>query len=287
MLAQYRTATGDETLTVFASTASPYKFCNHVLTAIGQTPEGDGVELLEQLHSVSGVAIPRRLAALKGKARRFDLTCEKAGMDGVVLDSMSIWKDLGARYLLRRGLTPEPGLGELLFAMSMEQGADYLRTHYPLPESADVLADLSAMLRDYYYNEVPEKDGARTALAFLRDRGVSVTAATSSPRSHVTRALERLGLLPCFEAIYTTGELGVSKHRPDIYHLAARGTPPDQTLVAEDSLYALQTAAAAGYRTVGVYDANGEADQQALRRTADVYVLSLASLPAHWAELNG
>ena len=109
-------------------------------------------------------------------------------LDGVVLDSMSIWKDLGARYLLRRGLTPEPGLGELLFAMSMEQGADYLRTHYPLPESADVLADLSAMLRDYYYNEVPEKDGARTALAFLRDRGVSVTAATSSPRSHVTRA---------------------------------------------------------------------------------------------------
>ena len=207
-------------------------------------------------------------------------------LDGVVLDSMSIWKDLGARYLLRRGLTPEPGLGELLFAMSMEQGADYLRTHYPLPESADVLADLSAMLRDYYYNEVPEKDGARTALAFLRDRGVSVTAATSSPRSHVTRALERLGLLPCFEAIYTTGELGVSKHRPDIYHLAAQGVPPRQCLVAEDSLYALQTAAAAGDRTAGIFDANGEANQQGLRNAAEVYLTSLARLPAHWERLN-
>lgn len=32
-------------------------------------------------------------------------------LDGVVLDSMSIWRDLGARYLLHRGLTPEPGLG--------------------------------------------------------------------------------------------------------------------------------------------------------------------------------
>lgn len=114
-------------------------------------------------------------------------------LDGVVLDSMSIWKDLGARYLLRRGLTPEPGLGELLFSMSMEQGADYLRTHYPLPPEEDVLADLSAMLRDFYYNEVPEKDGAREALAFLQDRGVAVTAATSSPRTHVTRALERAG----------------------------------------------------------------------------------------------
>ena len=44
-------------------------------------------------------------------------------LDGVVLDSMSIWRDLGARYLLHRGLTPEPGLAELLFSMSMEQGA--------------------------------------------------------------------------------------------------------------------------------------------------------------------
>ena len=71
-------------------------------------------------------------------------------LDGVVLDSMSIWRDLGARYLLRRGLTPEPGLGELLFSMSMEQGADYLRTHYPLPPEEDVLAGLSAM-RSYGY----------------------------------------------------------------------------------------------------------------------------------------
>ena len=47
---------------------------------------GDAGELLDQLHEVTGTAIPRRLAALKGKARRFDLTCEKAGMDGVVLD---------------------------------------------------------------------------------------------------------------------------------------------------------------------------------------------------------
>ena len=86
VLEQYRSATGDRTLTVFASTASPYKFCNHVLTAIGETPEGDGVELLDQLNRVSGVTVPRRLAALRGKERRFDLCTEKAGMDDVVLN---------------------------------------------------------------------------------------------------------------------------------------------------------------------------------------------------------
>ena len=86
VMEQYRKATGDQTVTVFVSTASPYKFCDHVLRAIGETPAGDGVELLDQLHEPTGTAIPRRLAALKGKARRFDLTCEKPGMDSVVLE---------------------------------------------------------------------------------------------------------------------------------------------------------------------------------------------------------
>lgn len=84
VLEQYRRETGDKTLTVFASTASPYKFCDHVLRAIGEPPRGSGVGLLDQLHAATGVEIPSRLAALKGKARRFDQTVEKAGMDGVV-----------------------------------------------------------------------------------------------------------------------------------------------------------------------------------------------------------
>ena len=86
VMEQYRAASGDKTPTVFVSTASPYKFCDSVLAAVGETPAGDGVELLEQLHAVSGVAVPRRLAELKGKERRFDLSCEKPGMDKVVLD---------------------------------------------------------------------------------------------------------------------------------------------------------------------------------------------------------
>ncbi len=86
VMEQYRRETGDGTVTVLVSTASPYKFCNHVLTAIGQPPAGDGVELLDQLKAATGTTVPRRLAALKGKARRFDLTCEKPGMDGVVLN---------------------------------------------------------------------------------------------------------------------------------------------------------------------------------------------------------
>ena len=204
-------------------------------------------------------------------------------LDGVVLDSMSIWKDLGARCLLRRGLTPEPGLGELLFAMSMEQGADYLHTHYALPQSpAEVQAGIETMLRDFYYDEVQAKAGAGALLAALSARGIPMAAATSSPRAHVTRALERLGLLGYFRCILTTGEVGVSKQEPTIYLLAAEqlGTAPGETVVFEDSLYALKTAKAAGFPTVGVYDADGESDQTGLEREAALYVRDLREAEA-------
>ena len=137
-------------------------------------------------------------------------------LDGVVLDSMSIWNDLGARYLRRLGVAPEPGLNEILFSMSMEQGAAYLQARYALPMTAqEVGAGIEEMLQDYYYNEVPAKDGAPELLAFLAERGIGMAAATSSPRAHVTRALARLGLLEYFTEIFTTGEIGVSKHKPD------------------------------------------------------------------------
>ena len=188
------------------------------------------------------------------KAAVFDL-------DGVLLDSMGIWNDLGARYLRSLGVTPEEGLNEILFSMSMEQGAEYLHTHYALPQSAaEVGAGIADMLRDFYFYEVPAKDGAAALLAALTARGVKLAAATSSPREHVTRALERLGLLVYFTRLFTTAEVGVSKHEPTIYLLAAEAlhAAPAETLVFEDSLYALKTAKAAGFYTIGVYDADGE-----------------------------
>ena len=210
-------------------------------------------------------------------------------LDGVLLDSMGIWTDLGARYLRAQGITPEPGLNAILFAMSMEQGAAYLKAHYPLPQSEAEIGDgIARMLADYYFYEVPAKPGAAALLAFLAERNIPMAAATSSPRTHVTQALRRLGLLPYLKEIFTTGEVGVSKHQPDIYHLAAEqlGTRPAETLVFEDSLYALKTAAGAGYRTVGVFDASGEVDQAGLSAAADAYLMDLTAFPGCWDLLN-
>lgn len=89
VIEQYRQETGDTTYTVLVSTASPYKFCDHVLSAIGLNPLGDGLSLLEQLHETAKVPIPKGLAELKGQPRRFDLVAEKEDMGRVVCNYLN------------------------------------------------------------------------------------------------------------------------------------------------------------------------------------------------------
>ena len=210
-------------------------------------------------------------------------------LDGVLLDSMSIWNDLGARYIRSLKKEPEDGLNEILFSMSMEQGADYLKEHYKIRKStASILNGIQDMLRDFYYYEVPAKPGADELMKFLKEKEMRITAATSSPRTHVEKALIRNHLLRYIERIYTTGELGISKHSPDIYNIATRfmKQSPENVLVLEDSLYALKTAKAAGYKTVGVYDKDGETDQAGVEATGYIYIKNLTELIEHWTELN-
>lgn len=210
-------------------------------------------------------------------------------IDGVLLDSLGIWDDLGARYLLSIGVKPEEGLNEILFSMSMEQGSSYLNEHYHLQKTdAEVHAGITQMIEDFYFNEVLAKPGAKELLEFFKTKGIKMTAATSSPRIHVEKALERNGMLCFIEKLFTNTEVGASKHEPKIYNQAAAymGTKPNEALVFEDSLYALKTAKSAGFVTAGVYDIKGETDQEGVRNTGDLYIKDLNEFPLLFEQLN-
>ena len=67
-----------------ASTASPFKFCDAVLEAIGVEDRAQGADLLDQLAEVTGVPVPRPLAGLKDKKVRFEGWVQKEQMRAVV-----------------------------------------------------------------------------------------------------------------------------------------------------------------------------------------------------------
>ena len=84
-LRQYREETGDTTPCIVVSTASPFKFCNSVLSALGEEQHAEGLDILDQLTEKTGLSAPTPLASLRGKAVRFDQTVEKERMVDAVL----------------------------------------------------------------------------------------------------------------------------------------------------------------------------------------------------------
>ena len=87
---QYKEATGDETKTVIASTASPYKFASSVLGAIADNIPEDEYEQIDELNRISGLPVPKALAELKNKPVRFTGSIEKSEMEETVLKLLGI-----------------------------------------------------------------------------------------------------------------------------------------------------------------------------------------------------
>lgn len=87
----YREKTHDETPTVIASTASPFKFPKAVLTALhGATPDMDELDMGAQLSEETGIAMPAPLAALKDKKVRFRSVADKEDMEQQVYDMLGV-----------------------------------------------------------------------------------------------------------------------------------------------------------------------------------------------------
>ena len=118
-------------------------------------------------------------------------------VDGVLLDSLEIWTDLGARYLVSIGRVPEEGLADTLFSMSMEQGAEYLKEHYDLTETAETIREgLQEMLRAFYCDEVRAKPDAEKLLRAISsgERWRETACSDTSNGSLPTRKSERASI---------------------------------------------------------------------------------------------
>lgn len=87
----YKARTGDNTKTIIASTASPYKFSASVLEAIeGKTSDLDEYDKVDKVLEYSRIPVPASLAALKNKEQRFSKVIDKSEMKSFVLQDFGI-----------------------------------------------------------------------------------------------------------------------------------------------------------------------------------------------------
>lgn len=196
-------------------------------------------------------------------------------VDGTLLNSMPIWENLGELYLKGLGITAEKGLGNILFEMSMEEGAAYLIDVYGLTLTVpQVVQGLGEQVAKFYREKVPLKEGVRQYLNEFRARNIPMSIATAGDRKNTEAALKRLKVYSYFQGIFTCSEVGSGKSHPDIYLAAAlqMDTEPENTWVFEDAYHAVLTAKKAGFRTAAVYDKANDKQLVRIWNTADIYL---------------
>ena len=194
-------------------------------------------------------------------------------VDGVLLNSMPVWENLGELYLDHLGIEAEKNLGETLFEMSLEEAADYLISHYNLEKTVEeVVQGLNKEVEDYYAKRVPLKEGVRQYLEEFRERKIPMVIATTGDRKNAEAALSRLKVLPYFQGVFTA--------------LLQLDTEPEQTWVFEDTYQALRTAKHAGFKTVAVYDKANDKNLAQIWNTADIYLPEFDDFNVFWNRVS-
>ena len=89
VLRDYRLQSGDRTHAVVVSTASPFKFCDHVLRAIGGKADAPGVQLLDRLSDLTEIPVPPPLSGLAHRPVRFESVVGKNEMAETVRDFLA------------------------------------------------------------------------------------------------------------------------------------------------------------------------------------------------------
>jgi threonine synthase len=82
---KYITETGDQTKTVIASTASPYKFTHSTMSALDDTyKQVDDFKLIDAMHAISGVTIPGAIHEILEADVRHETICQNDEMTQVI-----------------------------------------------------------------------------------------------------------------------------------------------------------------------------------------------------------
>ena len=179
-------------------------------------------------------------------------------MDGVILDTEKLysrfWQE--AANALGFPMTREQALG----MRSLNSKAGAAKIHSYFGEGANFVAIRSKRieLMDAFVERegVDLKPGIRELLAYLKEKGIKTSIATSSPIERTMKYLGRVGLDKSFDEIVSGYMVPHGKPEPDIYLYAADklGLLPKNCLVIEDSPSGSTAGFKAGCITVMVPD---------------------------------
>ncbi|MCI6432792.1 MAG: HAD family phosphatase [Oliverpabstia sp.] len=202
------------------------------------------------------------------KAVLFDL-------DGTLVDSMWMWKDIDIEYLGKRGFDLPVELQKDIEGMSLTETATYFKNRFELPESLEeIKKEWMDMARDKYCHQVPLKPGAKEFLLYLKEHQIRTGIASSNGIELVHAVLQAQGVDQYLDSVHTCCDVKRGKPNPDIYLLVAEelDVKPEECLVFEDIPMGILAGKRAGMRTCAVEDVFSRDQMNEKRRLADYYI---------------
>lgn len=196
-------------------------------------------------------------------------------LDGSLVDSMWMWREIDIEYLGRFGIPLPENLQAQIEGMSFSETAVYFKENFQIPDSIEQMKkDWNEMAWDKYLNEVPLKPGIPEFLAVCRERGIKLGIATSNSRELVENIAAVHNLHDFFSCIMTGCDVAHGKPAPDIYLAVAQTlqVEPVKCLVFEDIIPGIMAGKNAGMEVCAVEDAYSIHDREAKQELADYYI---------------
>ena len=203
-------------------------------------------------------------------------------LDGTLIDSMEIWREVDEDFFARRGMAVPERYQERIAHLGFRECAAFtVREFLPAESEEEIIGEWRTLSLSKYSASDGEKyfkPGAVEFLRRLKGRGFRLGVATASSPEFFLPILRAGGAEPLFDEFCTVDEAGRNKSCPDIFLLCAKklGVSPAECAVFEDNLAALRAAKSTGMFAVGVYDEAARAFHAAMEREADLFIRSFA-----------
>lgn len=196
-------------------------------------------------------------------------------LDGTLVDSMWMWKQIDIEYLGRFGYDCPPDLQKVIEGMSFSETAEYFKTRFQIPDSIEKIKQAWVQMSiEKYRKEVPLKPGALELLQYLKQSGRKAGIATSNGREMVDAVLKALNITSYFQVIATACEVSAGKPAPDIYLEVARRlqVKPHRCMVFEDVPAGILAGKRAGMTVCAVEDEFSASMRKEKQELADFYI---------------
>ena len=196
-------------------------------------------------------------------------------MDGTIVDSMWVWRQIDIDYLARFGHEVPENMGKDFEGASMREVAVYFKNRFNINDDIDtIINDWNDMAMYQYTHKVSLKPHIYDFLDYLKRNGIKIGLYTSNSLILANASLKAKNIYDFFDVI-TAGCSGIKgKPEPDGYLLTAEklDVNPCECLVFEDLTMGIQAGINAGMKTCAVKDKYSDYQDNEKRALADYYI---------------